>query len=119
MAFLPGFIIDSQLSFLKLKIIFAWVFYYVFTVYSLYVMCLTYRYFNQKNYRALAFCFPLLFFCFYLVEAKPYHEEVGNRIKQGKNYFKFENLNEDYKQVIEKINAIKNNTLVIIFYSIY
>lgn len=44
-----------------------------------------------------------------MIEAKPHHQEVSEAILKGKNYFKYSNLNDDYKQVIEKINSIKSN----------
>ncbi len=87
---------------------FAWVFYYVFTVYSLYVLYLAYRYCSSRN-KIIALCFPLIFFSVYLAEAYHYHAPVSKAVLQGKNYFNLKFLPDDYREVIDKVNQIRSN----------
>lgn len=93
---------------------FAWMFYYVFTVYSVYVCFLIYRRWNMKSKYLFAKAWCIFFFSFFFIESISYHKSTAASFSSTKNVFNWNLLDPDYRQVIIEINNIKNRFQCII-----
>ncbi|MEP7170309.1 MAG: hypothetical protein ABI855_13140 [Bacteroidota bacterium] len=88
---------------------FAWTFYYVFTVYSVYIGYLLYRKLKMKKQNIFASSWCIFLFSFFFIESYTYHKSNAESILKTKNLFNENFLPEDYTQVISRINQIKEN----------
>lgn len=93
---------------------FAWIFYIVFTVYSVYISYLIFRKFNMKGKRIVGFAWSIFLFAFFLIESYPYHKSNAESISNTKNVFNAKFLDTDYREVISRIEQIKENFQCII-----
>ena len=87
---------------------FAWVFYYVFTTFALYATFLAYRYLKMKKLPLTAYSLVILYFGIYIAEAIPYHSEGRENATKSINYFDFNNVPGDYRDLIDAIEKIKD-----------
>lgn len=79
---------------------FTWVFYYVFTIASIIGF---YRLYKRKSEPL----FPIVYFVllvFYFLEFSPIHERLSVHITQSSNLFQADQLSNDTKQIIKKLN---------------
>lgn len=100
---------------------FAWVFYYVFTVYGLYVTYLAFRYLMSRKKTVMAYSMAVLYFGIYFSEAHAFQKNGGEHVCQGVNYFDMRYLPDDYRQLIGQVEMIKENYQCLIplpFYNI-
>ncbi|MCX6276266.1 MAG: hypothetical protein NTV09_13780 [Bacteroidetes bacterium] len=86
---------------------FAWVFYYVFTIYGMYVFYLFIRLLRQKKLKSLAFYFQFWFFLILFIEGLAQHQKVLSMISGSGNIFKLEQLDEKMKQSIQAVERNK------------
>lgn len=91
---------------------FAWVFYFVMNVFSVYVIYRVYRYLKSKQLNAFANTLIFLSILFYFIESIPYHKEVSAQITLAKNTFVEKNLPTFYKEIIEKISKEKYQAIL-------
>ncbi len=83
---------------------FAWIFYYVITILSSIYFFNLGKYFLTKNKKILAviiFMLPAL----YIIEGIPYHQTTYKKLTQSTNLFDFKQLDHNFKEVIDTINA--------------
>ncbi len=88
---------------------FAWIFYYVFTVYSVYIGYLLYRKLKMKKQNILASGWCIFLFSFFFIESYSYHKPNAESILRTKNPFSLKFLPEDYNEIIVHINKVKEN----------
>jgi hypothetical protein len=88
---------------------FAWVFYYVFTVYGLYITYLAFRYLKSRKKPIMAYAMTFLYFGIYFSEANAFQKDGGEHVSEGVNYFDMRYLPDDYRQLIAQVEAIKGN----------
>jgi hypothetical protein len=93
---------------------FAWVFYYVFTTFALYITFLAYRYLRMKKLSLTAYSLVILYFSIYIAEAIPYHSEGRENATRSINYFASNNLPDDYGELIAEIEKVKDRYQCII-----
>lgn len=86
---------------------FAWAFYFVINVFSIFIIYRIYRYLKIKNLRAFANSLIFLSLLFYVIESIPYHKEVSAQITSAENIFNSNKLPDSYKEVISKIETEK------------
>ena len=91
---------------------FAWVFYFVINVFSVYIMFHIYRYLKIKQLNAFANTLVFLSILLYFIESIPYHKEVSAQITLAENIFAEKNLPTSYKEVIEKISKEKYQAIL-------
>lgn len=84
---------------------FAWVFFFAITISSVYFIDRLSKYYFSQNKKIIAvlllFLLPALFFA----EALPYHLKISKTIGISTNMFDYQQLDEDLKKGIEKINV--------------
>jgi hypothetical protein len=88
---------------------FAWIFYYVFTVYSLYISYLFFRRTKIKQKRLFGYAWCMFFIACLYVESYSYHKNNAESIYASKNYFNAKLIPQEVTEVIDKINDIKQN----------
>jgi hypothetical protein len=80
---------------------FAWVFYFVFTSFSLYYIYLL----SEKiKYKFISYSMLLLIASFYLYESLPYHKNVSESIVKTANYFKSEHIPNEIETCLDHID---------------
>ena len=83
---------------------FAWIFFFAITISSVFFIDRLSKHYFAQNKKIigllLLFLLPALFFA----EAIPYHQKISKTITASPNMFDFEQLDEDFKNGIEKIN---------------
>ncbi len=82
---------------------FAWVFYYVITVWAVYYMYLFYE--SRKNRKYLWIPFILLIPLSYFIEALPYHKETSVKTKVTPNSFSLESVPNEIIAGLKSFNA--------------
>jgi len=98
---------------------FAWIFYYVFTVYALYTCYLIHRKWMMKGRRVIALSFSVILFSLYFVESYAYHRENSEHIETSPNVFNLSRVTPDTRALIDKINSIKSGYQCIIPFPYY
>ena len=88
---------------------FAWAFYYVATVFGVYVFYLVFRYLKMKKLNVLAWTFLVFFFSILIIEAYPDVKEKAKWALIPKNSFNQELLTEELKSVIAETNKYKDS----------
>ena len=83
---------------------FDWVFFYVFTVFAVYILYQLFIYFKNKGKYWVAYTLLFISGIFTIYEGIPYHIETSNNICQSKNLFLVNNLDNDYKTALSKID---------------
>ncbi len=91
---------------------FDWVFFYVFTVFSVYVLYQIFIYFKDKGKFLIAYILLFVSGFFTIYEGIPYHIETSNSICQSKNLFLINNLDIDYKTALGKIDFNKYQAIL-------
>lgn len=88
---------------------FAWCFYYVFTVFTIYYLWLAFRLLRMKGLKrtayTLLFVVPLVFY----VEAWPSHKVISEKVQEPINWFDPMQLPAEYTEAIDFIKAEKEN----------
>lgn len=88
---------------------FAWVFYYIITVYTFYNLWLGFRLLRQKKLFRTAYTLAFIVPALFLIEAWPYHTSAAARSTHSINWFDYNQLPDEYKQAVDFINANKSN----------
>jgi len=91
---------------------FAWVFFYVISVYAVYNLNLFYNYLTSKNYKVIAIILSLFLFSISVVEAYQYHAEVAPQLCKAPNQFLPQLLDEDYKSALSVIDKNKYQAII-------
>ncbi len=97
---------------------FDWVFFYVFSVFSVYVVNQLFLYLKSKNKNIIAYILLFFSISFTIIEGIYYHFDVSSSICKSKNLFSKDNLDNNFKNALSKIDF--NNYQAIIplpFYS--
>jgi hypothetical protein len=79
---------------------FAWVFYFIITVSSVYFIDKFTGYLSAKGKKPIASIILFVFIGLFFVEALPYHTDTSKRISTSKNLFNKKNLDEDFEKLI-------------------
>lgn len=87
---------------------FAWCFYYVFTVYSVYTLWLFFSFLKQKKLVLLSYSIVIFLFGIFFMEGYVHHKEVAESANHSPNLFNYSQVNDDYREIIDKVNEIKN-----------
>ena len=93
---------------------FAWVFYYVATVYSVYTFWLFARRLMMKGKKVLSYTISALFFLMFIIEARADFKERARWAVLPLNLFNEDNLKEEYKSLINEVNKVKDDFQCII-----
>ena len=93
---------------------FAWVFYYVFTVYGLYITWLCFRFLKIRKLSLLAYTLATTYFTIYAVEVAAFHKDVSQNAIKGINYFSYKYIPEEYYKLCSEIDKIKHQYQCII-----
>ncbi len=88
---------------------FAWAFYYVITVFTFYYLWICMRLLFKKGLKRTAYTLAIIVPCFFILESWTYHEGTSARVTQSDNWFDYNQLPDDYKQVIDFINVNKQD----------
>lgn len=80
---------------------FAWVFFYVATIYSVYLIDVYYKKSKKKIFPISLMILAVVLFYF---EGKPYHTGTANSITKTKNLFLKENLDKPIQKALDKIS---------------
>ncbi|MEO8146756.1 MAG: hypothetical protein ABI723_03910 [Bacteroidia bacterium] len=91
---------------------FAWVFYYIFSVYGVFVLYLVSRVLKQKNLKVTAYSIQILFFTVLLFEGFAYHKEVGPLVCKATNQFNKDLLYENYSKALKAIDTKKYQAIL-------
>lgn len=86
---------------------FAWAFYYVITVFTFYYLWISFRLLTRKGLKKTAYTLALLVPCLFVLESWTYHTGTAMRVTTSDNWFDYDQLPEEYKQVIDYINTNK------------
>jgi len=84
---------------------FAWVFYFVITISSVYFIDRISKYFLSRNKKIFAFLLIIFLPGFYLAEAIPYHTETSEKVTTSPNLFDFNQLDNHLKEAIRNVNS--------------
>lgn len=87
---------------------FAWVFYYIMSVYAVYVLYLVYRKMRFKKLTVAAYVLTSVYFVVHIAEALPYHNEGKPKLQESPNYFNRKYLPDYYKDAISEVEKIKH-----------
>lgn len=98
---------------------FAWIFYYVMSVYSVYILYLIYRKLRINKVAFVAYTIPVLYFTLHVAESLPYHNEGKPRFKETPNFFSKKYLPAYYKEVIGEVEKRKQNYQCLIIFPFY
>ncbi len=88
---------------------FAWAFYYVATVFGVYVFYLLVRVLNRRKLRWLSTSLSILFFSLFIIEAYPDIREKSKWAVMPVNLFNEQLLPQEYCSLIEEVNKVKEN----------
>lgn len=88
---------------------FAWVFFYVFSVYAFYISFKMYRYLRFKGLNAAAFTFIALLFSITTAEAWYQHDSMAENSNDNLNYFSQGLLPAEYQQLIHAVDSLKKD----------
>lgn len=91
---------------------FGWVFFYVGTVLSVYVIQQIFDALKGKKHRAFAYIFIAFAGLLPIVEGLPYHVETSEKIIQTKNQFLKDNLDKAMQIGLDEINPIEFQALI-------
>ena len=91
---------------------FAWVFYFVVTVSSIYIINNIAGYFRTKEKKTVAFLIIILAPALYFAEALPYHIDVSKNMKQSVNMFDKSQLDKPLREGINKIDPAKYQAIL-------
>ena len=91
---------------------FAWVFYYVFTVYGMYVFYLLIRKLRQKKWNILSIVLQVLFFSILFIEGSGYHQRATSLLSTAPNPFRFLELPDEMKEAIHAVDPGKYQALL-------
>jgi hypothetical protein len=98
---------------------FAWVFYYVFTVFAVYTFYLMYRYLAMRKLKLLSGTLYLCFFATLFAEGYADQKEVSRTILRNPNFFKMSLLTDEQTDLINKVQSIKYNYQAIVTLPFY
>lgn len=120
LAYSMGFPFNSGLSFLlewvpvlnQFRSLgrFAWIFFYVFSVYAFYEVYVIYRLLKIKKSIKFAYFILITALFLYVIEQIPYHRKTKNI--SSVNVFNYNQLSEDYKEIINAINPKKYQAMI-------
>lgn len=88
---------------------FAWVFYYIISVYAVYIIYLLYRNLHFKKIAWAAYTVVVLYFAVHIAEALPYHNEGKSKIHESPNYFNKKYLPGYYKELVSEVEKIRDS----------
>ena len=91
---------------------FAWVFYFVVTISSVYVVDRLAKYYFSQNKKAIAIFLLIILPFSYLAEALPYHLNASQKLTESPNLFSKENISTQLKNGLNSFDA--NNYQAII-----
>jgi len=91
---------------------FAWVFYFVITVSSVYIINNIAGYFIKKQKKTIAYLIIIIAPLLYLTEALPYHIDISKKITQSVNMFDKNQLDKSLREGIDKIDPAKYQAIL-------
>ncbi len=91
---------------------FAWVFYFVVTVSSVYIINNIAGYFRARQKKMIAFLIIILAPSLYFAEALPYHIDVSKNMRQSVNMFDKSQLDKPLREGINSINPTEYQAIL-------
>lgn len=91
---------------------FAWVFYFVITVSSIYIINNIAGYFRARQKKTIAFLIIILAPSLYFAEALPYHIDVSKNMRQSVNMFDKSQLDKPLREGINSINPTEYQAIL-------
>ena len=83
---------------------FAWVFYFVITISSVYFIDRYTKHLQKRGKKILSIMVTIVFVALFFLESLPYHQDISEKIRKSNNMFDKKQLNKNFILGLESIN---------------